>query len=126
MLQETIIYMHAALFMAGAGYALRHDAHVRCDIFYRDLAPARRAWIDLLGVVLFLLPMCAVILWASMPSVINSWSILEGSSKGGLGLPAVFLLKTLIPILAILLGLQGLSMAARATLRLVNRPPVGG
>lgn len=115
MLQEGMVYMHASLFLLGAGYTLRHDDHVRCDIFYRTVSPSRRALIDLTGVVIFLLPMCGVIAWYSWPYVINAWSVLEGSPKGSLGLPAVFLLKTLILIFAFLLGLQGLCMAFRAS-----------
>jgi TRAP-type mannitol/chloroaromatic compound transport system permease small subunit len=126
MMQEAIIDMHAALFMLGAGYTLRHDGHVRCDLFYRDLSPSRRAWVDLLGVVLFLLPMCMVIFWVAMPYVINAWSILEGSPEGSLGLPGVFLLKTLIPIFATLLGLQGLALAGHAVAFLGDRPPLRG
>ncbi len=120
MMQEAIVYMHASLFMLGAGYTLCHDGHVRCDIFYHDVTPQRQALIDGAGVILFLLPMCLTIIWVSLPYVINAWSVLEGSSEGGLGLPAVFLLKTLIPVFAVLLGLQGLSMAVRAACRLVG------
>jgi len=126
MMQELIIYMHATLFMAGAGYTLQQDDHVRCDIFYRDATPARRAWIDLLGVFFFLWPMCVVIFWVSVPYVVNAWAVLEGSSEGSLGLPGVFLLKTLIPTMAVLLGLQGLSVASRAVASLTNRTPAGG
>lgn len=125
MMQEAIVYLHATLFMAGAGYTLRHDGHVRCDIFYRDGHPSTRAWIDLLGVFLFLWPLVAVILWLSMPYVVSAWSILEGSSEGGLGLPGVFLLKTLIPIMALLLGLQGLAMAGRSLMQLRGHDPGG-
>ncbi|MGI9449396.1 MAG: TRAP transporter small permease subunit [Geminicoccaceae bacterium] len=124
-MQEMIVYMHATLFMAAAGYTLRHDDHVRCDIFYRDMTPAKRAWIDLLGVLFFLLPMCIVIIWVSAPYVANAWAVLEGSSEGSLGLPGVFLLKTLIPLMALLLGLQGLSVASRAAAHLRNRTPPG-
>ena len=124
--QEMIISMHAALFMAAAGYTLQQDDHVRCDIFYRDATPAKRAWIDLLGVFFFLLPTCIVIFWVSVPYVANAWAVFEGSSEGSLGLPGVFLLKTLIPLMAVLLGLQGLSVAGRAVDRLWGRTPQDG
>ncbi len=120
MMQEAIIYMHASLFMLGAGYTLCHDGHVRCDIFYGKATPLRKAMIDGAGAILFLLPMCLAIIWTSLPYVINAWSVLEGSSRGGLGLPIVFLLKTLIPVFAMLMGLQGLSMAVHAGLRLAD------
>ena len=57
-MQEGVIYLHAGLFLVGAGYTLLHGGHVRVDIFYRDAPPARRAVVDLAGVVLFLLPVC--------------------------------------------------------------------
>ena len=84
----------------------------------RDANPLRRAWIDLVGVVFFLLPMCLVIFWVSLPYVGNAWAVLEGSSEGDLGLPGIFLLKTLIPVMAMLLGLQGLSVAGQAVARI--------
>jgi len=120
MMQEAIIYLHATLFMAGAGYALKHDDHVRCDLFYRDLTPSNRAWVDLFGIVFFLWPFCAVTLWFSMPYVINAWAIFEGSPEGSLGLPGIFLLKTLIPVMAVLLGVQGITLACRAVITLID------
>lgn len=120
MMQEAMIYMHASLFLSAAGYTLFHDDHIRCDIFYRDASRSKQALIDIAGVTVFLLPMCVTIVWISLPYVINAWAILEGSSEGRLGLPFVFLLKTLIPVFAILLGLQGLSMAMRSWLRFLG------
>ncbi|NJO38235.1 MAG: TRAP transporter small permease subunit [Rhizobiales bacterium] len=116
--QEAIVYMHATVFLAGAAYTLFHDGHVRCDIFYSDASPKTRALIDLIGVFLFLLPMCVMILWVSWPYVANAWAVLEGSQEGRLGIPAVFLLKTLILVFALLLALQAVSMAVHAGLRL--------
>jgi TRAP-type mannitol/chloroaromatic compound transport system permease small subunit len=118
--QEAMIYMHATLFLAGASYALLHDGHVRCDIFYRDASPRTRALIDLGGVALFLLPMCIVIFWVSWPYVANAWAVLEGSPEGDLGIPAIFLLKSVILVFAFLLGLQAVSMAIHAALRLAG------
>lgn len=118
MAQEAMVYMHATAFLLGASYTLLENGHVRCDIFYRDARPKRRALIDLVGAFVFLLPVCAMILWVSLPYVLNAWAVLEGSSEGRLGIPAVFLLKTAMPICAVLLGLQGLSMALSASLRL--------
>ena len=123
MMQETIIYLHATLFMVGAGYALRHDDHVRCDVFYRDAGPRRRALIDLIGILLFLLPTSALIFWLSLPYVANAWTVFEGSPKGDLGIPGIFLLKTLIPLTALLLGFEGLLTAGHALLRLLDRSP---
>jgi len=121
MAQEAVVYMHATMFLAGAAYTLLHNGHVRCDIFYRDARPRTRDLIDLGGVFLFLLPMCLVTFWMSWPYVTNAWAVLEGSSKGDLGIPAVFLLKTVMLVFALLLGLQACAMAIRAGLRLCGR-----
>ena len=116
--QEAIVYMHATIFLAGASYTLLHKGHVRCDIFYSDATPRTRAIVDLIGVFLFLLPMCIMIFWVSWPYVANAWAVLEGSPEGRLGIPAVFLLKTVILVFAFLLGLQAISLAIHASLRL--------
>lgn len=122
-MQEAIVYMHATIFLVGASYTLLHDGHVRCDIFYSDASPRKRAMIDLAGVVIFLLPMCVTIFVVSWPYVINAWAVLEGSPEGRLGIPAVFLLKTLILVFAALLGMQAVSMGAHALLRLAGGEP---
>ncbi|MEZ5934278.1 MAG: TRAP transporter small permease subunit [Alphaproteobacteria bacterium] len=119
-LQEAIVYMHASVFLGAAAYTLLHNGHVRCDIFYADATPRTRALVDLIGVFLFLLPMCIMIFWVSWPYVANAWAVLEGSPEGRLGIPAVFLLKTIILVFAVLLGLQATSMAVHAGLRLAG------
>jgi TRAP-type mannitol/chloroaromatic compound transport system permease small subunit len=120
MMQEAIVYMHATVFLAGAAYTLLHNGHVRCDIFYSDATPRTRAIVDLIGVFLFLLPMCVMVFWVAWPYVANAWAVLEGSPEGRLGIPAVFLLKTVILAFAVLLGLQAISMAIHAGLRLAG------
>ena len=85
-LQESVNYMYAVLFMLGIGYTLKHDAHVRVDIFYQRLSPAHRAWVDLIGTLLLLLPVTLFILWSSWSYVSASWAITEPSSQTG-GLP---------------------------------------
>jgi TRAP-type mannitol/chloroaromatic compound transport system permease small subunit len=112
-MQESVLYLHALIFMAGAGYTLRHDEHVRVDIFYRGMSPRRRAWVDLLGALLLLLPICVFVAWTSAGYVLDAWLRLEGSSQTG-GLPLVFLLKGYILVFAGLLGLQGLAQAIHA------------
>ncbi|HRI76132.1 MAG TPA: TRAP transporter small permease subunit [Alphaproteobacteria bacterium] len=112
-MQESYLWMHGALMMLGASYALRHDAHVRVDVFYSRMPPRRRAMVDIAGVFLFLLPMVAVIFYVSLPYVAESWQKRESSFQAG-GLPGVYVMKTLIPVFCILLGLQGLSLAAKA------------
>src|ERR1051325_5523670 len=112
-LQEAILYFHAALFLLAAAWTLREGGHVRVEVFYADASPRVKAWVDLLGVLFLLLPFCVAILWFSLPYVARSWEILERSREAS-GLPLVFLLKTLIPIFAVLLALQGLAQIAKA------------
>jgi TRAP-type mannitol/chloroaromatic compound transport system permease small subunit len=114
-LQESVLYAHAALFMLAAAWTLQADGHVRIDVFYAQAKPRTKAMIDLVGTVVFLLPVMAVIGVLSLSYVARSWAILEGSREAG-GLPFVYLLKTLIPLFALLLGLQGIAQAIRAWL----------
>jgi TRAP-type mannitol/chloroaromatic compound transport system permease small subunit len=118
-LQESVIYAHAALFMLCAAWTLQTGGHVRVDIVYAQMRPRTRAMVDLGGAVLFLLPFAAVLALLSMPYVARSWSIHEGSPETS-GLPFVYLLKTLIPIFALLLGLQGVAQVLRAALVLTG------
>ncbi|HEX7036242.1 MAG TPA: TRAP transporter small permease subunit [Pseudomonadales bacterium] len=122
LLQEAVLYLHAVVFMLGIPYTLKADGHVRVDLVYSRLGPRARTVIDLIGHVLFLLPVAGVLLLYSQSYVARSWRILEGSSEVG-GIPGVFLLKTLIPVLAVLLVLQGLAEIARGirTLRDARR-----
>lgn len=106
------MYMHAVVFMLGIPYALKHDVHVRVDVFAERLGKRGRAWVDVMGHLLFLVPVCVTILVFSLPYVASSWQVLEGSSEVG-GIPGVFLLKTLIPLSAVLLLLQGLAEVVR-------------
>jgi len=124
-LQESVTYLHAAVFMLCAAYTLKHDAHVRVDIFYQRWTPRTRAWIDLLGTLLLLMPVCLFIIKVSLDYVSVSWSIREGSREAG-GLDGVYLLKTAIPLMAALLLLQGCSQAIHSLLTLAGRsePPV--
>lgn len=117
--QESVIYMHGALFLLGAAYALKSGAHVRVDIFYRGFSATRQAWINSLGGIVFLLPLCAFIAASSWNYVGESWAMRESSAEPG-GIPAVFILKTLIPAAAINLGLQGLAEVLRNTLVLTG------
>jgi len=121
-LGEAIVYAHATVFMAAAAWTLQRGGHVRVDIFYADAAPRTRAIVDLLGALLLLLPFVAVLAWVSLPYVARSWAILERSREAS-GLPLVFLLKTLIPLFALLLGLQGIAQATRAWLTLAGSAP---
>jgi TRAP-type mannitol/chloroaromatic compound transport system permease small subunit len=112
-LTESILYGHAALFMLAAAWTLREGGHVRVDVFYADASPRRKALIDFGGAILLLLPFMLVLLWFAAPYVARSWSILERSRETS-GLPGVFVLKTLSPLFAILMALQGVAQAIRA------------
>jgi TRAP-type mannitol/chloroaromatic compound transport system permease small subunit len=114
-LQESVLYAHAALFMLAAAWTLQTDGHVRVDIFYAQASPRTKALVDLVGALVFLLPVTILIGVLSIPYVARSWTILEGSPEAS-GLPFVYLLKTLIPLFALLLGLQGVARALQAWL----------
>jgi len=114
-LQESVLYAHAGLFMLAAAWTLQVDGHVRVDIFYAQARPRTRAFVDLIGAVVFLLPFAAVLVLLSVPYVERSWGIFERSREAS-GLSFVYLLKTLIPLFAVLIGLQGVAQAIRAAL----------
>ena len=106
--QESVLYLHATLFMLGAGYTLLVDKHVRVDVFYANASDVMRRRIDIFGHLFLLLPSMGALLYWSWPSVRNSWKILEGPLSVG-GIEAVFLIKSLIPAFCILVMLQSLS-----------------
>lgn len=110
--QESVLYMHATLFMLGAGFTLLVDKHVRVDVFYAKVSDRTRRRIDILGHLFLLIPSMTALLYWSWPSVRNSWKILEGPISVG-GIEAVFLLKSLIPAFCILILLQSLSLLMR-------------
>lgn len=107
-MQEAALYLHAGLFMLGAAFALQSDDHVRVDILYRRWSPRTRAWIDCIGTLVFLFPVCVLLLVLSWDYVAASWAVRETSSDPG-GLPWVYGLKTLLLIMPAMLLLQGLA-----------------
>ena len=124
-MQETVSYLHTAVFMLGAAYTLRHDGHVRVDIIYRRLSARGQSLVNLLGTLLLLLPVCIYILVSSLDYVAASWALREGSQEAG-GLDAVFVLKTAIPLMAVMLMLQGLAIAIHSLLELLGFEGVSG
>ena len=112
-LQESVVYAHAALILLTAAWTLWAGGHVRVDIFYAGMSERAKAQVDLLGAVILLLPFMAAVMFLAMPYVARSWAIYERSREVG-GIPLVWLLKTLIPLFAVLLGLQGIAQAIRA------------
>jgi TRAP-type mannitol/chloroaromatic compound transport system permease small subunit len=125
-LQESVVYMHALVFMGAAGFALVHNGHVRCDIFYGAATPRAKAVIDIIGTFLFLIPTCVLVFWVTWPYAAASWAVLEGSPEGRMGIPAVFLLKTLILVFAGLLALQSVSLLLQSALFLAGATPSRG
>lgn len=114
-LQESVIWMHAFVFMIGAAYTLQQEAHVRVDIFYREMSPERRALVDLIGIIVFLLPLCALLAWKAMDFVMLSWKLQESSREsGGLPYPLIPLLKSILVVMPITVGLQGISLLMRS------------
>ncbi len=114
-LQESVIWMHAVVFMLGAAYTLREEEHVRVDVFYRNMTDRQRAWVDMVGVIVFLLPLCVFLAWNSMDFVLQSWTIGERSREpGGLPFPFFPLLKTVILVMPIAVALQGVSLFLRS------------
>ncbi|MCY4156433.1 MAG: TRAP transporter small permease subunit [Gammaproteobacteria bacterium] len=122
-LQETITWMHAAVFLLAAGYTLARDEHVRVDIFYRDMSPRRQALVNLCGCAVFLLPLSVSLVAVSLDYVQTSWLIQESSREaGGLIFPFPSLLKTLLPLTGVLLALQACVVCVRSAALLLGVP----
>jgi TRAP-type mannitol/chloroaromatic compound transport system permease small subunit len=113
--QESVVWMHAVVFMLGAAYTLQAEEHVRVDVFYRAMSERRRAWVDLIGVLVFLLPLCVFLGWKSFDFVTQSWSIREASREsGGLPYPFIPLLKSVLLLMPLTVALQGLSLVLKS------------
>ncbi len=112
MLQESVIYMHGMVFMLGLAYTARHDGHVRVDVLYGRMTPRARGIVNLAGHLVLTIPLCVTIFVTSLDYVASSWSVLEGSPEVG-GIPAVFALKTLIPLSAAMLAAQAAVQSVR-------------
>lgn len=114
-LQESVTWMHAAVFMIGAAYTLLHEEHVRVDIFYRKMNSRQRAIIDFAGVALFLLPLCGFLAFKAFDFAAVSWSMQESSREpGGLPYPLLPLLKSIVVIMPMAVALQGISLLLRS------------
>ena len=114
-MQESVIWMHGTVFMLGAAYTLLHEDHVRVDVFYRTMGEQRRAWVDLIGVLIFLMPLCLFLAWKSFDFVTQSWSLREASREsGGLPYPFIPMLKSVLLLMPIAVALQGLSLLLKS------------
>lgn len=112
-MQESIWYLHGLLFMLGAGYTLAKEGHVRLDVFYRAATERTRAWINLIGAVVCLVPFCIVNFDLAWSFVLNSWAVREGSTEAA-GLPYIYLFKTVILIFSVLVAMEGVALGARS------------
>jgi TRAP-type mannitol/chloroaromatic compound transport system permease small subunit len=119
-MQELYVWTGGAIFMLGAGYTLLHGGHVRVDIFYARASAKRRALIDILGTLVFLLPWLILVLIMAWPYVRSAWLISEASAQSD-GMPGLFLFKTVLLAFCVLLGLQGLAMIGRSIMVLAGR-----
>lgn len=119
-MQESVTYMHAAVFMIGAAYTMQINGHVRVDVFYREFSPHKKAIVNIFGTFVFLFPVAGVILFYSWGDVTRSWVVMETSTQPG-GLPYIYLLKSLMPAFAILLLIQGVGEVLRNILVLQGK-----
>lgn len=121
--QELEWHLFAFIFLIGAGNTLLHDGHVRVDIFYQRLGYNARAWVNLVGVILFLVPGCVMVVITSWKFVYNAWTVMEGSPDPG-GIPYRFLIKATIPVGFSLLCLQGLSLGIQSLFEILGKEPL--
>lgn len=119
-IQESVIYLHSFVFMLAIAYTYKHNEHVRVDIFYSAFSDKKKAWVDLLGTILLLTPFCIYLILSSWQYAANSWALLEGSREAG-GLPLLFLLKTLVPLMPALLLLQGIATICKCLLTIKTK-----
>ncbi|GAB5469856.1 MAG: TRAP transporter small permease subunit [Rhodospirillales bacterium] len=117
---DLYVWLHALVFMVGAGYTFKYGGHVRVDIFYSGLPARKRAWIDIFGTLVFLMPWLIVIAAYSSKPIIDAWEILEPSANQG-GMQGLFIMKTSLWVFCALVGLQGLALIARSILVLRGR-----
>lgn len=114
-MQESVVYMHACVFMLGAAYTLAKDEHVRVDIFYQKFSARNKALVDLFGTLFCLLPVFGFLFYYSFDYVVSSWQLMEKSPEAG-GIPAVYLIKSLLLVMPGLMILQGIAMAIKQLL----------
>lgn len=119
--QELEWHLFATLFLLGSAYALKHDKHVRVDVFYSRFSDQKKAWVNLIGTIVFLIPFCLVVIDTSIPFALDAWKISESSPEPG-GLPHRFLVKSTIPLGALLLLVQAIAEGLTSLSTILNRP----
>ncbi len=117
--QELEWHLFGFIFLMGAGYTLLHDGHVRVDVIYQRVSPKAKAWINLIGVLLFLIPGCYLVIQTSTKFALSSWSILEGSPDPG-GIPFRFIIKSAIPVGFTLMFLQGIALGIESFFTIIG------
>jgi TRAP-type mannitol/chloroaromatic compound transport system permease small subunit len=118
-LQELEWHLFAVVFLLGAAYTLKEGGHVRVDIVYLKLSKKAKAWIDFLGIFVFLIPFSIMVILSTKNFIINSWDVREVSPDPG-GLPARYILKAMIPLGFSLLIVQGISEACKNFMTIVG------
>lgn len=116
-MQESVMYLHGMVFLLGAAHTLRVNEHVRVDIFYRSFSPQKQAKVDIFGSLILLMPVNLFIFFISFDYVMSAWRILEDSQEAG-GIPALFLLKSLILVFSCIMVLQGIAEVIRNILQI--------
>lgn len=124
-LQESLVYFNSLMYLAGAGYGLLHDEHVRVDIFYREMPAYKKAWVNLLGCLCLMFPFLIMLGFYAFQYAERSWSLLEGSLEIS-GLPLVYILKSFILLFVITVSLQGISLIIRSINDIKNPSQNGG
>jgi TRAP-type mannitol/chloroaromatic compound transport system permease small subunit len=118
-LRESITWMHGANFLLAAAYTLNRQGHVRVDIFYSKMNQRKKALVDLIGTVFLLIPTAIFIAWASWPAFFLSWKVSEVSSEAG-GLPAVYIVKSFLLIMPLLLILEAINQLLKSSSRFMH------
>jgi TRAP-type mannitol/chloroaromatic compound transport system permease small subunit len=119
-LQELEWHLFSILFLLSAGWTLKHDKHVRIDLLYNKFSPNYRNFINIIGVLIFIIPFCLIMIWSSIDFVTTSFSVGETSPDAG-GLPARYLLKAILPLSFVLLLFQGIAMMMKSIIALKTK-----
>ncbi len=119
--QELEWHIFALLFLLAAPYTLKHNKHVRVDVFYSRLTEKQKALVNIIGGVMFLVPFTLIVVFASGSFVGNAFVVLESSPDPG-GLPYRYVLKAAIPVSFLFFFLQGIAEIFRSILIVVGKP----
>ncbi len=111
-LSDGAQYLHAIIFMVGVSYALKTGDHVRIDILYRNMQPRTRAWVNIIGYLILFYPVFIFLFVMCWQYVSNAWAIMESSSRPG-GLPILYILKTFLLVMPVMMLLQGTALLLR-------------